>query len=144
MFRLLLWNMVFVFPLIAFHPSAAYAQDESAPTNEETADTSEQNLAELEAGAREIGLAAGYSTQCLRERGDEEAAQAIGDEAIAVAELILQDFGSTIAFLFAANAGYGAGDPVDVDQCDQYISDWSETVDAFFVELETLVEEASE
>lgn len=138
MYRMLLWGVVLFCSLFPISPVLVYAQEES-----ET-DPQNERLVELEIGAREIGLAAGYATQCLREQGEEEAAQAVGDEALAVAELILQDFGSTIAFLFAANAGYGAGDPVDEEQCEQYIRDWKETVDAFFLELEPSAEEASE
>lgn len=138
MYRILPWSVVLFCFMHLISPGLVYAQEtaESDPQNE--------RLLDLETGVREIGLAAGYATQCLQVNGDEDAAQAVGDEALAVAELILQDFGSTLAFLFTANAGYGAGDPVDEDQCEQYIRDWNETVDAFFVELEPSTKEAAE
>ena len=85
----------------------------------------------LENSVRQIGLSAGYATQCYMDKKDQKAVERVGDEALAVAEIILQDFGSTLAFLFASNAGYGAGKPTDLTECDQLIQDWQELVERF-------------
>ena len=94
-------------------------------------DPEEVKQENFENSIRKIGLAAGYASQCYMEQDDQEAVERVGDEALAVAEIILQDFGSTLAFLFASNAGYGAGKPTDLTKCDQLILDWQELVESF-------------
>ncbi|ELS00696.1 hypothetical protein Xen7305DRAFT_00003970 [Xenococcus sp. PCC 7305] len=94
-------------------------------------DPEEVKQENFENSIRKIGLAAGYASQCYIEQDDQEAVERIGDEALAVAEIILQDFGSTLAFLFTSNAGYGAGKPTDLSNCDQLILDWQELVESF-------------
>ena len=94
-------------------------------------DPEEAKQENFENSIRKIGLAAGYASQCYMEQDDQEAVERVGDEALAVAEIILQDFGSTLAFLFSSNAGYGAGKPTDLTKCDQLIQDWQELVESF-------------
>ncbi|MGK7873178.1 MAG: hypothetical protein AB4426_07655 [Xenococcaceae cyanobacterium] len=91
----------------------------------------------LENDISEIGLSAGYAAQCHMQKGDQEAVERVGDEALAVAGIILQDFGSNLAFLFASNAGYGTGKPLDdFTKCDQLIADWQEFVEHLAKEQE--------
>lgn len=99
-------------------------------------DPEEVKQENFENSIRKIGLAAGYASQCYMDKDDREAVERVGDEALAVAEIILQDFGSTLAFLFASNAGYGAGKPTDLTKCDQLIVDWQELVESFSEEEE--------
>ena len=97
----------------------------------QTKDSDAERQAALENSVREIGLSAGYATQCHESKNNQKAIERVGDEALAVAELLLQDFGSTLAFLFTSNAGYGAGKPTDLTDCDKLIQDWQEFVDRF-------------
>ena len=53
-------------------------------------DPEEVKQENFENSIRKIGLAAGYASQCYMEQDDQEAVERIGDEALAVAEIILQ------------------------------------------------------
>ena len=83
----------------------------------------------MENDIRKIGLSAGYAAQCYQERKDQDAVERIGDEALSVSHILLQDFGSTLAFLFSSNAGYGAAKSIDLTECDGLIDDWEKFVD---------------
>ncbi len=92
-------------------------------------ETDKDRQEKMENDIRKIGLSAGYAAQCYQERKDQDAVERVGDEALSVAHIILQDFGSTLAFLFSSNAGYGGATSIDLTECDQLISDWEEFVD---------------
>ena len=83
----------------------------------------------LEKDIENLGLSAGYTAQCFQERDNQDEVERVGEEALSVAQIILQDFGSTLAFLFSANTGYGATKSIDLSKCDQIIADWDKFID---------------
>ncbi|MEM1368171.1 MAG: hypothetical protein AAGG02_09145 [Cyanobacteria bacterium P01_H01_bin.15] len=112
----------------------------SAQAQETESETEQERI---EKGVREMGLLAGYAYQCHLRTGDEDAAETVGDESLAVAEIVLEDVGSTLAFLFAGNAGFGAGTTFESENCEQAIVEWNKFVDEFFADEEDESEEAS-
>ena len=99
------------------------------PLNIQAAEMDDSSKEKLEKDIEALGLSAGYAAQCFQERDNENEVERVGEEALSVAQIILQDFGSTLAFLFAANTGYGAGKSIDLSKCDQIIADWNKFVD---------------
>ena len=99
------------------------------PINTQALETDDTNKKQLEKDIENLGLSAGYATQCFQERKNKAEAERVGEEALSIAHIILQDFGSTLAFLFAATTGYGAGKSIDLSKCDQIIADWDKFVD---------------
>lgn len=91
-------------------------------------ETDEDRQEKMENDIRKIGLSAGYAAQCYQERKDQDSVERVGEESLSVAHIILQDFGSTLAFLFSSNAGYGAAISIDLTECDELIRDWEDFV----------------
>ncbi len=103
--------------------SGFYAQTIQAQNMEE------EQQAKIDNDIRKIGLSAGYAAQCYQERNDQDSVERVGEESLSVAHIILQDFGSTLAFLFSSNAGYGAATSIDLTECDDLIKDWDDFVE---------------
>ena len=97
--------------------------------NIQAVEMDKSNREKLEKDIEALGLSAGYATQCFQERKNQDEVERVGEEALSIAQIILQDFGSTLAFLFSANTGYGAGKSIDLSKCDQIIADWDKFVD---------------
>jgi hypothetical protein len=97
----------------------------------QAAEIDEAKKEKLENDIEVLGLSAGHAAQCFQERKNQDEYKRVGEEALSVAQIILQDFGSTLAFLFSANTGYGAGKSIDLSKCDGIIADWDKFVDKF-------------
>lgn len=95
------------------------------------AQDTENRRTQLEQDIEEAGLIAGYATQCYEEEGDEETVDLVNRQVLAVAHAILRDSGSSLAFTFALNAGYGGGTDIDLDQCVRFVDDWQELIESF-------------
>ena len=131
MLKLKLVSVTFIALLLGLPLLPTQAQGTSAQDaqKEKAEQTKNENL---ETDIRQIGLSAGYATQCHDIKDNPEGVERVGDEALAIAQIILQDFGSNLAFLFASNAGYGAGKPLqDSSKCDELISDWEDFLERF-------------
>ena len=122
MFKFGIFKILAITLLISlFYPSSIISAQEM--------ETDEDKQEKIENDIRKIGLSAGYAAQCYQQREDENAVERVAEEALSVAEIILQDFGSTLAFLFSSNAGYGTGISIDFTECNELIGDWEEFVD---------------
>lgn len=99
------------------------------PINTQAEEMDDSSKEKLEKDIEALGLSAGYAAQCFQERDNQDEVERVGEEALSVAQIILQDFGSTLAFLFSANTGYGAGKSIDLTKCDEIIADWDKFVD---------------
>lgn len=107
--------------LAVVFPLNAVAQGEGAEAPEE-------GEVEFQEAVNNLGLSAGYAVQCAKGTPTE---QAIGKQAFAIADGLTKDFGTRSAFLFMIYFGAGSSEPIEADQCAQYIADWKEFADEY-------------
>ena len=125
MFKSKLFTPLLLLGLLFSINSQALSMEDSTTSVEDS--TQE----ELEKDLENLGLAGGYAIQCFQERNNQDEVARVGEETLSVAQILLQDFGSTTAFLFSATTGYGAAKSIDLNKCDQIIADWNKFMDIF-------------
>ncbi|PRY19684.1 hypothetical protein CLV78_11916 [Aliiruegeria haliotis] len=75
---------------------------------------------QMENRIRQTGIAIGNAFVCA----EAEDKDVFREEATQLFDLILQDVGSDLAFVYAASVGYGSGQPVDNLDCTALLEQW--------------------
>jgi hypothetical protein len=95
--------------------AAALAGAAAAAAQAQTADK-----AEMAGKVREIGLAIGNAYVCT----PEEERGLFKEESHHLFDLIVQDVGSDMAFLYATSLGYGGAAPAEALDCPKLLEQW--------------------
>ena len=92
------------------------------PIDEETLAAVPGDRTALERKVRAMGLAIGNAYLCV----DTEARDEFRAEAHFLFDLIIQDVGSDLAFVYATSVGLGASQPLQLLDCEALLAQWEE------------------